>query len=161
MPEGKPDALMIRMGWEPPTNVQEGDREYRVHLYANKVLDTTAHMCDTVFDNVWKFWAPGPTREHTVNYPKAHPKAGEPRYDWVDQANGCKFGYLKPDDSGYKGPPLTAEHISEARAEALRRVEAALVRLTELEGMDADALTDDEKAEMDQLAQLKAVVSGG
>jgi hypothetical protein len=30
----------------------------------------------------------------TINFPRDHPRAGQPRYAWINQADGSRFGYL-------------------------------------------------------------------
>ena len=30
----------------------------------------------------------------TIFFPNNHPRSGQPRYVWVNQSDGCRFGYL-------------------------------------------------------------------
>jgi len=33
----------------------------------------------------------------TINFPTSHPRSGTPRYAWVNQPDGSRFGYKVPD----------------------------------------------------------------
>jgi hypothetical protein len=97
----RPDAVMFREGFEPGaqpgTGWEAGDRAHRVYRYCNHALGCLAHVNQATFFDGWKFAAKNHAGVDTYLYPKGHDREGLPRYDWVDQPNGVKFGYLKPE----------------------------------------------------------------
>jgi hypothetical protein len=36
----------------------------------------------------------------TILFPTGHPRAGAPRYDWANQPDGARLGYLVPEAAG-------------------------------------------------------------
>jgi hypothetical protein len=42
--------------------------------------------------NDWLFITASP--HDTINFPREHPRSGQPRYCWVNQPDGSRFGYL-------------------------------------------------------------------
>jgi hypothetical protein len=97
----RPDAVMFRQGFEPGADPAApwaaGDREHRVFRYCNHALGCLAHVNHADFGDGWKFAAPKHASVDTFLFPKGHPLEGRPRYDWVDQPNGVRFGYKKPE----------------------------------------------------------------
>src|SRR5262249_28937193 len=42
--------------------------------------------------NDWLFVTLSP--HDTINFPNDHPRSGQPRYTWVNQPDGSRFGYM-------------------------------------------------------------------
>lgn len=88
---GKPDAVRIPASYKGKTRGLDLDlackRDFAPVLGSDRV--------DRSWEGDWHFITPFPRNGATIYFPKSHERAGEPRYDWVDQGDGVHYGYLR------------------------------------------------------------------
>ena len=87
--ERKTDAIQYPVGWTP--NVAGEDPAEKRANYVRPLLGSP--MVFRVGSPVFVSLAVS----DTILYCGGHPLSGQPRYDWVEQPDGCSFGYLKPE----------------------------------------------------------------
>jgi len=93
---GRPDSLYL------PANRKRGprlvDRVGSIADIAEPLLgaDRSAGVIARIrnLPNDWLFVTLDP--DDTINFPNDHPRSGQPRYAWINQPDGSRFGYLVP-----------------------------------------------------------------
>jgi hypothetical protein len=92
-----PDALML------PAGVKRGARMVERVASICEIAEPLLGVDRAAGQHAWIRQQPHGrlfvTRDDrdTINYPIEHPRSGQPRYDWVDGADGIRLGFLKPE----------------------------------------------------------------
>lgn len=107
-----PDAVFL------PTGCNRGDnslaRALTVCDLADAALAVDASLGEKAYcriQHTGEFFATKDLSD-TIVFPKNHPHEGHPRYNWVGQPNGSRFGYLV--ERAKKAPVLPVAEVTHA-----------------------------------------------
>lgn len=90
-----PDAIIFPPGFA--SHPDCGDRPGLMWDYLEATLGGKAHINYGVRGGEMR-WAVRRARE-TEFFPRGHPREGQERFRWVDQENGCRFGFFVDDEA--------------------------------------------------------------
>jgi hypothetical protein len=91
---GRPDALFLSAGRKRGPRL--ADRVGSIADIAEPLLGGRAYIRQQGNDWLFITLCPG----DTINFPTDHPRCGQPRYAWISQPDGSRFGYLVQKDEG-------------------------------------------------------------
>jgi hypothetical protein len=97
---GRPDALFVSAARKRGPRL--ADRVASIADIAEPILEADQAAGQRAYirqqGNDWLFISLSP--HDTINFPNDHPRSGQPRYAWINQADGSRFGYLVEKDEG-------------------------------------------------------------
>ena len=85
---GLPDAIIVPLGFARGDSSQD-----RLQFLKSRLASAMGIESIAVF-NQGTFYFVAPTPDQTLLYPADDPRHPSPRYDWREQEDGVRFGYL-------------------------------------------------------------------